>query len=312
MKKVPAKVLEVRKNVPELREDVIHLSYSHLSTFMTCPKQWYMQYVEKIAPYQPSIHTVFGTATHETIQEWVRVLYEEAVKKGEEMNLSELLQENMLRVFRDQREQNGNKNFSSPKELQEFYQDGLAILEFLKKHRKQYFNSKGVYLAGIETLLYQEIAKNVYFKGYIDLVLYDEDLDKWTLLDLKTSTSGWNQYAKSDFKKIAQLLLYKEFFAKQFNIDVDKIEVVYLILKRKINEDAEYASMKKRIQEFSPPSGKIKRGQVLKEVQDFLEKAISSEGTYLIKEHTPMPDKFTCKFCSFAETGQCDASFYKK
>ena len=66
---------------------------------------------------------------------------------------------------------------------------------------------------------------NTCIKGFIDLVFYDERVDEWTIVDIKTSTKGWNKWAKADDKKKAQLLLYKEFFSKQFNIPLDKIKV---------------------------------------------------------------------------------------
>ena len=282
-----------------------HISYSQLSTFANCQKQWYLQYVKNLAPYQPSIHACFGTAMHETIQTWLETLYHEKVKTAMEMDLDALLYKNMVKAYKSTKAQNSHQEFTNLEEMNMFYLDGKHILNFLKKKRGGYFSTKGTYLAGIETLLYQELRPGVKFKGFIDLVFYNEKIDEWTIVDIKTSTSGWNQFAKKDDKRIAQILLYKEFFSKQFDIPIDKINVEYFILKRRVPKDADYAAMEKRVQIFRPPSGKIKRGQALSLMENFVETAVDKEGQYIDKEYPTTPSKWGCNFCAFKEMRIC-------
>ena len=45
---------------------------------------------------------------------------------------------------------------------------------------------------------------------------------------------------KADKNKTNQLLLYKKFFSKQRDIPEDKIDIEYLILKRKLYENIQY------------------------------------------------------------------------
>ena len=282
-----------------------HISYSQLSSFANCQRQWYLQYVKKLAPYQPSIHAVFGTAMHETIQSWLEVLYHEKVKTANEMDLNNLLYENLIKSYKMNKALNGHEHFSTADELNSFWLDGKHILDFLKKKRGGYFSTKHDKLAGVETLLYQELRPGVMFKGFIDLVFYNELSEEWTIVDIKTSTSGWNDFAKKDDKKIAQILLYKEFFSKQFNIPIDKINVEYFILKRRVPKDAEFAAMQKRVQEFRPPSGKIKRGQAVSLMNNFVETAIDKNGEYIDKEYPTSPSKWGCNFCAFKEMRIC-------
>jgi len=242
---------------------------------------------------------------HETIQTWLETLYHDKVKTANEMDLDKLLYENMIKAYKAQKAQSGHEHFYTPDELNLFWIDGKHILNYLKKKRGGYFSTKGVHLAGVETLLYQELRPGVVFKGLIDLVFYDEDLDEWTILDIKTSTSGWGDYAKKDDKKIAQILLYKEFFSKQFNIDIDKINVEYFILKRRIPKDAEFASMERRVQQFRPPSGKIKRGQAITLMENFVKTAVDLNGEYIDKEYPTSPSSSACKFCIFKEIRLC-------
>ena len=282
-----------------------HISYSQLNSFANCQKQWYLQYVKKLAPYEGSIHAMFGTAMHETIQTWLTTLYYDKVKTANEMDLDALLYENMVKAYKSTKAQNSFQEFTSLDEMNMFYLDGKHILNFLKKKRGGYFSTKGTYLAGVETLLYQELRPGVQFKGFIDLVFYSEVLDEWTIIDIKTSTSGWNDWAKKDDNKIAQILLYKEFFSQQFDIPIDKINVEYFILKRKVPKDAEFAAMEKRVQIFRPASGKVKRKQAVSLMENFVETAVDMDGEYIDKDYPTSPSKSACMFCSFKKMRIC-------
>ena len=310
-KKTPKILKEVwNSSIQEDRAKNKHISYSQLSIFATCQKQWADRYIKGLAPYTPSIHTVFGSAFHETMQSWLEVLYHGKVKDADEMDVDSLLYENMIKEYQSSKKQNGGEHLSTLEELQMFWLDGKHIFEFLKKKRRAYFTTKGVYLAGIETLLYQELRPGVMFKGFIDLVFYDERVDEWTIVDIKTSTKGWNKWAKADDKKKAQLLLYKEFFSKQFNIPLDKIKVEYFIVKRRIPKDAEFAAMQKRVQEFRPTDGPRKMKEAVGLMENFVSQAVGMDGNYLEKEYPTNPSKNACRFCPIKELRLCpDAIF---
>ena len=252
-KKLKGKVKEVwESKLKQKPSENKHISYSQLSSFATCQRQWYLQYVKKLAPYQPSVHAVFGTAMHETIQSWLETMYHGKVKDAMDMNLDQLLYDNIIKAYKANKAMNSHEHFSTSDELTQFWIDGKHILEYLKKKRGGYFSTRTMQLAGIETLLYQELRPGVKFKGFIDLVFYHPVNDTWTIMDIKTSTSGWNDFAKKDDKRIAQILLYKKFFSEQFDIPIEKISVEYFILKRRVPKDAEYAAMERRVQTFRP------------------------------------------------------------
>lgn len=310
-KKLPKVVKEVwESKIKQSPKTNKHISYSQLSSFATCEKQWYLTYVKKLAPYQPSIHAVFGTAMHETIQSWLEVLYHDKVKSANEMNLDALLYENMIKAYKGQKAQNGHEHFTNQEEMNMFYLDGKHILNFLKKKRGGYFSTKHTYLAGVETLLYQELRPGVMFKGFIDLVFYNEYLDEWTIIDIKTSTSGWNKFAKNDDKRKSQILLYKEFFSRQFNIPIEKINVEYFIVKRKVPVEAEFASMQKRVQEFRPTDGPRKMKQAVNLMENFVHKAVDMEGNYIDKEYPTNPSRDACRFCAIKEMRLCPEAVF--
>ena len=221
------------------------------------------------------------------------------------MDLDALLYQELIKSYKMNKAMNGHEHFSTPEELNMFWLDGKHILNYLKKKRGGYFSTKTDRLAGVETLLYQELRPGVMFKGFIDLVFYNTNTERWTIIDIKTSTSGWNEYAKKDDRKIAQILLYKEFFAKQFNIPIDMIDVEYFIVKRRVPAEAEFASMQKRVQSFRPPSGKIKRGQAVSLMNRFVETAVDMKGEYIDKEYPTSPSKNACRFCAFKDMRIC-------
>ena len=132
--------------------------------------------------------------------------------------------------------------------------------------------------------------------GYLDVVTYHEATETFKIIDIKTSTKGWNDYTKKDESKQFQLILYKQYFADQFNIPVENIEVEFFIVKRKIWEDSEFPI--KRIQIFQPPSGKNKTGKALKAVDNFINEAFDSNGMKE-KDYKPNGSKWNCTFCPY-------------
>ena len=222
------------------------------------------------------------------------------------MDLSELLMDRMKKTYKKERYNNSNQDFTTPQELQEFHNDGVEILNHLKKKRSLYFGTKSTYLVGCEIPILIDLKPGVVFKGFIDVVLYNTNTNKYYILDIKTSTRGWSDYEKKDETKISQILLYKEFFAKQFGVDVESIEVEYFIVRRKIFEGGEFVP--KRVQEFKPASGKIKRGKALSSMNQFVLESFDDTGNFIDREYPKQPSKSACMFCAFKESPLCNAA----
>jgi len=297
-KKLPKEVKLVLEHTPhqiDYRREK-NISASQILMYDECPHKWKLSKIDKLQIYTPSVHTVFGTAMHETIQDWLHVMYNQSAKAANDVDLREQLKLKMREVYEKERKKT-KEVFTTADELNSFFLDGVQILDYLKKKRSQYFSMKNTFLAGIETDIVQEIRPNVYFKGYIDLVFYNRLANTYTIIDIKTSTRGWSDYEKKNDAKIAQILLYKEFFAKQFNVDVDQINVEYFILRRKINEDADFVA--RRVQEWRPASGKVKRGKAVKLLNEFVNNAFKDGDYNLEGDFAPTPSKSACMFCPY-------------
>ena len=276
----------------------VHISYSSVSTYAKCPKLWDLQYRQKVVPFTQNIYTCFGTAMHETMQEWLTVMFHDSAKAANEMNLDDLLYSNMVKAYRSGRAQMKGAHFSNADELTQFWLDGKHIFDFLKKKRAGYFSTRTMMLAGVETLLYQDIKPGVKFKGLVDLVFYHPKTDTWTVMDIKTSTRGWSQDQKKNPNLTAQVVLYKEFFARQFGIDKDKINVEFFIVKRRVPAEADFAVMQRRVQQFSPNAGPRKTKQVLDVMNRFIEDVLDENGNFIDKEYKCNSPLGKCKECS--------------
>lgn len=298
--KVPKKVKEIQDFKVEAETGAKSISFSQLSMYLNCPHCWYRSYVLKEAPYIPSIHTVFGTAFHETLQNWLTVLYNDSVKAANSIDLHQALLDNLKKVYTAEKAKLG-RDFTTGKEITEFWEDGNAILDFIVKHRLSYFTSKGTVLVGCEIPIFYKLQDKFYFRGFIDLLTLDTDRDIWKIWDIKTSTRGWKD-EKLDKIKTSQVILYREFLSKQFDIPAEKIEVEYFIVKRKIVEDAEFAAMRKRVQEFVPNSGPRITKQALGNVANFITEALDPDGNYREKDYEKKPSVKNCKWCVFKDT----------
>jgi len=196
-------------------------------------------------------------------------------------------------------------------EFNEFVEDGNQILDYFLSDeiRHKYFSKTRYSLAGIETPIDLEVKKNVGYIGFLDVVLFDKANQKYKIIDLKTSTRGWNKWQKSDESKTHQLLLYKVFYAKAFGVPLDKIEVEFIILKRKHDEDDPFAG--DRIQRFIPPHGAMSSKGAWSSFNTFLNESFTKSGEYDMENpfpKTPGKNKKNCRWCEFAKKsgGPCD------
>jgi hypothetical protein len=295
--------------VPEVQyETQKSVSYSQLSMFSNCPHQWGLRYRDGHKVYTPSIHAVFGTALHTTIQHYLTLFYNESVAAADRLDLNSLLKESLKNEYLASKEKNNNIDFSNSLELNEFYNDGVNIINYIKTKKAKYFSKRGWHLVGVELPLSLQPNKslnNIMFIGFLDLVLYHEDTNTIKIIDIKTSTRGWGDKEKKDEVKQTQLILYKKLFAEQYNFPVDNIEIEFFITRRKIFEEGDYPQ--KRIQEFIPASGKVKLNKAGLLLDGFLNEVFNTDGTNKQVDLEKRPSKHNCRFCPYKDNSDlCD------
>ena len=285
------------------------ISFSQLSMFRSCPRKWSLQYKDGHYTSEQSIHMTFGTALHETLQHYITTLYEVSGAEADRIDIETYFEDKMGEIYRKNYEDNKKVHFSNPSELREFYNDGVEILNFIKKKKNNYFSKKGWHLVGCEIpiqLTPNPTYKNIIYKGYLDLVLYHEPTNTFEIIDIKTSKNSWSDKQKKDKIKQSQLILYKIFFAQQFNIPIDSISVKFFIVKRKLYQNIDFPQS--RIQIFTPPSGRNSIKSCSDNINDFIKNTFDPTGKYLDIEHQPTPSEH-CNWCIFNKTYLCSATF---
>ena len=283
-----------------------NVSYSQYNLWSQCPFRWKLLYVDGLREFTDSIHTMFGTSMHEVLQFYLHIMYNQTAKEADSIDLEDLLRQRMQYHYERIMEANGGVVFCTENDMVEFYNDGCVILDWLKKRRAQYFSKKGYELVGIETELNYKMKGNVVFKGYIDLVIHDTVRDKYIIYDIKTSTKGWNKYQKKDKNKTDQLLLYKQFYSAQMDVPIEKIDVEFFIVKRKLWENVDFPQ--KRVQKVIPASGKPSINRVLLNLNKFLEECFDDNGEYLKNTiYRKEPSQKNCRYCEFKNKKElCD------
>ncbi len=271
------------------------ISYSQFSQWDKCPYTWKLNYVDKAETFKGNIYTLFGSAVHETIQAYLVCYYERTIKEADNLPLKDILQYRMEENYKISKEQHGDDFEVSLDEMKEFFNDGCNIIDEFLKRKSGYFPKKNTELVGIEIGLNHRVSDSIKFRGYMDVVIHNKTTGRIKIIDIKSSTMGWNKYMKADKNKTNQLLLYKYFFSKEKEISIDKIDVEYLILKRRLYENFDYPQ--KRIQTFSPASGKPSINKVMNRLQEFIDECFDEDGNVVDNDYEKCEKHKKCILC---------------
>jgi hypothetical protein len=282
------------------------VSFSQYSMWTSCPQQYKLAYIDKLGESSANIHTIFGSSMHETIQHYLSVMYGVSKKQADEIDLDKLLLDRMRENYKKEKEAMSEGSPCTQIELEEFYGDGRRILGWFKKYCSKFYSKSGFELVGIEIPLNANVKEGVHFIGFIDIVLRDLASNEIIIIDLKTSTMGWNQYQKADEVKNSQILLYKKYYSELFNVALNKIRVEYQILRRKLPEDSAFPVP--HISKHVPAHGGPSVNKVYDKFMDFINTVFDDEGKFRDIDFPKVPgnNKKNCKWCEFKQRGICD------
>jgi len=273
-----------------------YVSFSQYNVWSTCPLQWKITYADGHRVSEPNIHLIFGTAMHITIQKYLEVYYLQTEKAANELNLNDMLLQNMVEDIEARKSENLDTFVSQP-ELVEYYQDGVLILDYFKKHRSKYFNKKGYELIGIELPLDLELQPGLKFVAKLDFVVKDTRDNSIKITDFKKSYRGWKKSEKDNPTKRGQLQLYKQFYSEMYKVPTKNIDIEFMILKQKIFNYGDFPA--KRIQVFSPPSSDITLKKVKAQFMTFVDTVFKDGEINREIEYPANPSKKNCQYCPF-------------
>lgn len=280
------------------------VSFSQYSMWMKCPYSWRLNYLEGMRKTDLNMSIFFGTAMHHAIQSYIEALYTKGLAEAGELNVFQLFKDKL----QSELEKEKDKYVPTEEELAEFIEDGENIVKTVLNtaNRMKYFPSKKYEFIGVEVPLDMEILHNVNFIAFIDLVLKDKETGKYKIYDFKTAAVGWNNYMKEDEAKYSQILLYKAFYSKKFNVNLSDIEVEFFILKRKLYENVSFPQS--RIQTFTPTHTQSAISDALGGFIKFVQECFTPNGEYNKEAKYPkIPGKAkkNCKYCAHFKN-KCD------
>jgi len=278
------------------------ISHSQFTTYNDCNLKWKLRYVDELSLFGGNIYTLFGSAMHTVIQSYLNEMYNKSIVSADKLLLDDMLKEEMVKEFNEIKEKWGVLPCEQ-KDMIEFYQDGLEIIKHFRKHRNRYFTKNNYELVGVEVPIFTTVQEGVEFRSYLDIVLRNKISGDIIIIDLKTATRGWIHFQKKNFHKTSQLLLYKQFYSDKFGVPLDKIDVLFLILKRKIAKKSDFPIS--RLQRFEPSHGKISMNKTMKAFNEFRELIFDSKGEYKIDRNYSAKPGSACKFCEFYNTEHC-------
>jgi len=282
------------------------VSFSQYSMWSGCPLQYKLSYIDGLSESTSNIHSVFGSAMHETLQEYLsRCLRISKSQADKNMDTKEFLKEKM-REFFVKESNNGADPICSKEELVEFLEDGYLILDYFQKSKNfnNFFSLKDDELIAIEQPINTKISENVNFLGFIDFIVRSKKTGRYRITDFKTSTKGWTKYQKADPIKNTQILLYKKFYAELIGVSPEIIDVEFIILKRKVAEVEDFTIP--RISRHVPASGKPSINKAWKGFTEFVDSVFDSEGKYRTDVEYPKRPSKLCPWCEFKQRGICD------
>jgi hypothetical protein len=280
------------------------VSFSQFSMWYKCPRQYFLNYIEGHRKTDLNLNIFFGTAMHRVLQLYIETLYTKGTVAAEEIPVYDMFKT----VFTEEVEKDKDKFTYTQEEFEEFCGDGIQILDtFLApRNRLKYFPSNSYEFVGVEVPLDLPIKNNVDFIAYVDLILKDKKTGRYKIFDIKTSSMGWNSYAKEDQAKISQVLLYKAFYSKKFNVNLSEIDVEFFIVKRKLYEGVSFPQS--RIQTFEPPHSNAFISEALVDFTKFIDDCFTGEGAHIkdkVYQKIPGKAKKNCKYCAHHKT-LCD------
>ena len=220
-----------------------HISYSEWKNWHICPHYHKLTYIDKVTQFEGNIFTAFGKALH-TVCEFTLTSPEKYKKPGA---IDALVKEQFiaeLNALPEEEQQRAKRDFK----LKEWLVSGLEIVPDLYRCLVEKFGKLGEdweVLAAEEQLYepiteFTEAEKN--FKGFIDLVVMSKKDKKVHLIDWKTCSWGWKREKKSDTILAYQLVYYKHFWARKYDVDPKDVDCHFVLLKRtaKAGKKAEF------------------------------------------------------------------------
>ena len=272
-----------------------HVSFSEVKAWAECPFRHHLMYVEGINTYVDNPYADFGTIVHEAIEDYLngKPFDKEAINTRIDARWKEkgYNTQEYVDLITEERKSNGWKY--EHESIQDMQNSAATIVDDFQTFMDTTF--PGWELISAEHQLYEKFNSDLSFKGFIDCIIARETkpgsgkVEYWVLDWKTTKKTGWFWKKKKEFLSLAQVALYKYYWANKFDIPIKDIKVGYVFLKRG-------AKSGKSIELFTFSAGP----KFLQKANDLVNKMIIN-----VKKGTKLKNYNNCTFCPYKNTEHC-------
>ena len=257
-----------------------HISFSEFKNWIQCPFYHKLVNIDKTKLFKGNEYTAFGTAIHDTCEKML-------ISGSIDVDPSPYFFQRFLTSIEELIVKNVDLDSKLVENLEA---QGRSLSPLIMPATKEHFGNYEV--IGTEIELYETMEEitsdeNYRFKGYVDAVIKTAD-GKYHLIDWKTCSWGWDAKKRSDKILSYQLVFYKHFFAKKYNVDPENIETYFALLKRTAKKD--------NVEFFRVTSGTKKTKNAL----NLLKKSLHN-----ITKKIHIKNRLSCTRCEFYKTEHC-------
>lgn len=249
----------------------VNISFSELRTWKECSWRHKLQFIDHLDKQEASVVLDFGTAVHAAHEHFIKT-----------RTLDTSIATTMLSQLwkKNQHKENIEKFHSEAKsclvEIPEFYENHFPNWEAIDA----------------EHLLYEKIDDYPYvFKGYVDAIIKtrEKNKDVFWILDAKTTSWGWPSEKKGDENVRAQLILYRNFWAKKAKVDPKNVKCGFILLKRQAKPGQHCELVKSSV-------GDVTTERALKTVTTMLK---------MVERGVAIKNRESCQWCPYFKTKWC-------
>jgi len=268
-------VLSQQAKTSPYQEPQKKISFSELKIWTECAFKHKLAYIDGLKHFSGNEYTAFGTAVHYVC---------ETLVFNKNLDTSEVFRKKFIEEIKAL----DDVNSLNKKLILDMKDQGTELFEDILPKLEESF--PGYEVVSVEEPIFEEIREfdtDVNFKGFIDLVLKTPD-GRYHVIDWKTCSWGWDARRKNEKMTVYQLSFYKNYFGKKYNIDEDKIDTHFALLKR--------TAKKNRVEIFKVSNGKRRINNAL----ELLNLALTH-----IKSKNYIKNRLSCNRCEFYNTPHC-------